>query len=109
MGLSEKRRVFRARAEALRRRAMDLIDEFRSPTVRDHLELVILRIEEELAWLEEEPAALATMRVSQFLPEAALCVMRLADLRRVAGPDARLPPDFNGRLDDRRDTKHPGS
>jgi hypothetical protein len=102
MGLSEKRRVFRARAQGLRRRAMDLVDHFKSPAVRAQLELVVLRIDEELEWLEHEPKELASLKSPHFLPESTLCVMRLADLLRRAGRDAPLPPDLKGRLDEHR-------
>lgn len=94
MGLSEKRRVFEARAAALRRRAMNLIDEFKSPAVRDYLELVVLRIEEDVARLEDHPEALAALKNREFLAELTLCVMRLTDLRRSAGPYAPLPLDL---------------
>ena len=101
MAGAEKRGVLKARAEALRRRTMDLVDLFTSPDVREHLELVALRIEEELEALAERGEALDSRRVSDFLPETTLCVMQLADLLRLAGPHARLPPNLKGRPDTR--------
>jgi hypothetical protein len=101
MAGSEKRSVLMARGQALRRRAMELVDRFTSPAVREHLELVALRIEEELDWLDEQ-AEPALPKVPQFLPETTLSVMLLADLLRAHGPDAPLPFGLKGRLDGRR-------
>ena len=103
MAGTEKRNVLRLRAEALHRRTKVLSDQFKSQDIQEHLRLAALRIEEELDWLEENAEKLQTVRLPLFLPEITMGVTRLADLYRVAGPHARLPPYLDGRLDGHRD------
>jgi hypothetical protein len=102
MSRVEKLGVLRARAVALRQRAVLLVGQFTIPSTRSHVEEVILRLEEELDWLEDATETEPMPRLAHFLPETTERLEALTELLRTQGPHALAPADTVGVLDERR-------
>jgi hypothetical protein len=98
----EKLGVLRARAMALRQRAILLAGHFKTPSTRRQVELVILRLEEELDWLAGATEAEPLPRLPHFLPRTTARLEALTELLRIQGPHALPPADLANGLDERR-------
>jgi hypothetical protein len=102
MSRFEKLSVLRARALALRQRAVWLAGQFTTPSTRSHVDAVILRLDDELAWLENATAAEELPRLSRFLPKTTERLEALAELLRTQGRHALPRADMANGLDERR-------
>jgi hypothetical protein len=107
MSRLEKLGVLRARAMALRQRAILLAGQFTAPSTRNHVEAVILRLQEELEWLDDATEAVPLPRLADFLPGTTARLEALTQLRRIHGPHALPPADMVGGLDERRRPARP--
>jgi hypothetical protein len=101
MASEDKVRMLRARATALRTRALALANAFTAPALRERAGSLVLRIDDELEWLAEVGRDDEIPPLSDFLPETTARIAELVDLLGREGPQATLasrtaawsPPD----------------
>ena len=91
MPREEKRLLLRARATALRERALALVDAFTEPVMTDRVGAVLSELDDELVRLDRGTEQTPLPRLSQYLPTIAARIEALEMMLRTYGRHANPP------------------